>query len=254
MKPSILAILALVGVHGCTTVEDPFLDGRAETFVEAETGNRELPPHMARAMLTGLGEPPLSVRQTMMEDGINQTIIFANKTTLPGENRLTLSSASSFGTSSRGPDRAEISRALKTEFPGVAMTVDPIIRRNAYGPYGAATGRLGEKGSCVYAWQVIGRAALQGGGAPSAIRLRYCHPRLEPEVLADLLASLSLRSPMAWSQSPTAAAYAYPVATPTMANVARIQTAPAEAAEAPRQPEAADEPQSHSTVVVPLPD
>lgn len=193
MKPSSLLILAFLGLHGCNTVEDPFLDGMTSAAGTAQTGNRELPAHLARATLISLGEAPLSVRQTMNNGGTRQDIVYANRTTVPGDNRLTITAAStSQQDGKRGPSRNEIATALQADFPGVHMGMDPVIRRNSYGPYGTATGKLGNSGGCVYAWQALDKHAAVELAEPLIIRLRYCHPDIGPEILADLLGGLTL--------------------------------------------------------------
>ncbi|MGQ2967230.1 MAG: cellulose biosynthesis protein BcsN [Allorhizobium sp.] len=223
MKPNILAILALLGLHGCNTVEDPFLDGMTGNMPVA-TGNRELPVHLAWASLTGLGEMPIGLRQTSTDGVTRQTLVWANTTTLPGENALTISTAAASRYMLRkGPGRAEITRTLRSEFPGVAMTIDPVIRQNAYGAYGAATGKLDDKGGCVYAWQIIKRDVDLGRNQPAEVSLRYCHSSLGPEVLADLLTGLSLRGPTTIAPA-AAVAYGYPSPATTKGVV--IQTAP----------------------------
>lgn len=223
MKPNILAILALLGLHGCNTVEDPFLDGMTGNMPVA-TGNRELPVHLASASLTGLGEMPIGLRQTSTDGVTRQTLVWANTTTLAGENALTISTAAaSRSTLRKGPGRAEINRTLRSEFPGVAMSIDPVIRQNAYGAYGAATGKLGDKGGCVYAWQVINRDVKLARNHSAEVRLRYCHSSLGPEVLADLLTGLSLRGPTTAAPS-AAVAYGYPSPAKTTGVV--IQSAP----------------------------
>lgn len=195
MKRHIFALVALLAVHGCNTVEDPFLDGMAGSTPEA-TGNRELPVHLASASLTGLGERPIGLRQTSTDGMTRQILVWANTTTLAGENTLTVATAAASGSALRkGPNRSEISRTLRSEFPDVAMAIDPVIRQNSYGAYGAATGKLGDNGGCVYAWQFIDRDVKLGRDEPAEVRLRYCHQEFRPEVLADLLCGLSLRGP-----------------------------------------------------------
>jgi len=212
VKPNILAILALLGLHGCNTVEDPFLDGMTGSMPVA-TGNRELPIHLASASLTGLGEMPIGLRQTSTNGVTRQTLVWANTTTLAGENALAISTSAA---STKAPNRAEITRTLRSEFPGVAMSIDPVIRQNAYGAYGAATGKLGDKGGCVYAWQSIKRDVDLGRSHPAEVSLRYCHSSLGPEVLADLLIGLSLKGPT--TAAPAAAvAYGYTATTPAVA-------------------------------------
>lgn len=256
MKPNILAILALLGLHGCNTVEDPFLDGTTGNMPVA-TGNRELPVHLASASLTGLGEMPIGLRQTSTDGVTRQTLVWANTTTLAGENALTISTAAASRSMLRkGPGRAEINRTLRSEFPGVAMNIDPVIRQNAYGAYGAATGKLGDKGGCVYAWQIINRDVKLGRSHPAEVRLRYCHSSLGPEVLADLLTGLSLRGPT----TAAAIAYGYPGAAATTKGLV-IQPAPVDRETAEVSPKAqvsaaADSTQdiNNSTVVrIPMP-
>ncbi|MFN3318765.1 MAG: cellulose biosynthesis protein BcsN [Allorhizobium sp.] len=223
MKPNILAILALLGLHGCNTVEDPFLEGMTGNM-PVTTGNRELPVHLASASLTGLGEMPIGLRQTSMDGVTRQTLIWANTTTLAGENALTISNAAASRSMLRkAPGRAEITRTLRSEFPGVAMSIDPVVRQNAYGAYGAATGKLGDKGGCVYAWQIINRDVDLGRNHPAEIRLRYCHSSLGPEALTDLLTGLSLKG-LTTAAPAAAVAYGYPSPATTTAVV--IQPAP----------------------------
>lgn len=219
MKPNILAILALLCLHGCNTVEDPFLDGMNGSIPVA-TGNRELPVHLASASLTGLGEMPIGLRQTSTDGMTRQILVWANTTTLAGENTLTISTAAASGSALRkGPNLSEISRTLRSEFPDVAMAIDPVIRQNAYGAYGAATGKLGDKGGCVYAWQLIKRDTRLGRDKPVDIRLRYCHRALAPEVLVDLLAGLTLRGPTIAPQV-TGIAYGYAAPAPATTSFA----------------------------------
>lgn len=210
MKRNMFAILALLGLHGCTTVEDPFLEGMTGSM-PVSTGNRELPVHLASASLSGLGETPLSLRQTTLDGVTTQVLVYSNMTTISGENALTVSTRSSSKASLwKGPDRREITETLRRDFPGVAMAIDPVIRRNAYGSYGVATGKLGAEGGCVSAWQMIGQDRDLGRDEPLQVRLRYCHPRLAPDVLADLLAGLTLRGSASTLPQPLSYAYSMP--------------------------------------------
>lgn len=219
MKRNIFAFLALLALHGCNTVEDPFLESMTGSMPVA-TGNRELPVHLASASLTGLGAMPIGLRQTSMDGITRQILVWANTTTLAGENTLTISTAAASGSALRkGPNRSEISRTLRSEFPNVVMAIDPVIRQNAYGAYGAATGKLGDNGGCVYAWQLIDRDTTLGRDKPVDIRLRYCHQALAPEVLADLLAGLTLRGP---ATAPPVAGIAYGYAAPAVATTSFV--------------------------------
>lgn len=233
MKRHIFALVALLALHGCNTVEDPFLDGMTKNMPEA-TGNREIPVHLASASLTGLGERPIGLRQTSTDGMTRQILVWANTTTLGGENTLTVATAAASGSALRkGPNRSEISRTLISEFPDVAMAIDPVIRQNSYGAYGAATGKLGDKGGCVYAWQIIDRGAKLGRDKPVDIRLRYCHRALAPEVLADLLAGLTLHGP---AIAPPVAGIAYGYAAPVLVTTSFAQPIRAEIEKADAAP------------------
>lgn len=92
------------------------------------------------------------------------------------------------------------------------MSIDPSLRQNAYGVYGTATGKLGQTGGCVYAWQNIDRT-----NSLVDLRLRYCHASLGPERLAELLDGLVLRHAPPLSPRPSVA-YGYQAALVTRAN------------------------------------
>ena len=212
MKRKILSVLTLLCLHGCNTVEDPFLESMNGSM-PVSSGNRELPVDLASASLTGLGEMPIGLHQTSVDASTRQILIWANTTTIAGENTLTISqSPPSRSSLQRGPDRSEITRSLRSEFPGVAMSVDPSLRQNAYGVYGTATGKLGQKGGCVYAWQNIDRT-----NSIVDLRLRYCHASLGPERLAELFDGLVLRHAPPLSARPSVA-YGYRAALVTRAN------------------------------------
>jgi hypothetical protein len=255
----LLAVLALLGLHGCNTVEDPFLDTMTNRETHTSTGNRELPVHLASASLAGLREAPLSLRQTQVAGGVQQVIVWPNTTTRPGENALTVSSLSSPSALRKGPDRAEIIRVLKREFPGLPMSIDPVIRQNAYGAYGVAASKLGESGGCVYAWQRIAPDAELGRDTATDVRLRYCHATLAPEVLADLMAGLSLHRPGSSINPPATALYGYSAHMTTTQAIAEPEKTAADPMVGTRAPaisnaSTSDETKApESTVRVPMP-
>ncbi|NBB49320.1 cellulose biosynthesis protein BcsN [Rhizobium sp. CRIBSB] len=262
MKASTISLVALLALTGCNTVEDPYLDGIASAVPASATGNRELPPHLAMATLTTLGETPISVRQTTVGGVTSQVIAYRSTTTIPGENRLTVA----IGTAAtaafrRGPSRAELARELASEFPGIRMSLDPVVRQNGYGPYGVATGRVGQRGACVYAWQTIDKAARTTGEEASTIRLRYCHPALGTEVLAGLLSGLSFGGANVAAIATATTSYAYATGAPVADPVPVAATMKAEiSAGTSAAREAADTSTSHETsgtkpsVTIPMPD
>ncbi|MGC4410919.1 cellulose biosynthesis protein BcsN (plasmid) [Rhizobium rosettiformans] len=208
MNTRILVILTLLALHGCTTVEDPFLEGMTGS-IPVSSENRELPVHLASASLAGVGGMPIGLRQTSTDGAVREVLVWANTTTIPGENTLTISTFVASGSKRlTAPDRSEIGRALRREFPGVAMSIDPGVRQNAYGAYGTATGKLGEKGGCVYAWQSVSRDIELGRDKAAEVHLRYCHAAIGPDRLADLLSGLSMNKTRSITSLPSAA-YGY---------------------------------------------
>ncbi|WP_019906628.1 cellulose biosynthesis protein BcsN [Methylobacterium sp. 77] len=140
-----------------------------------------------------------NVAQTSFRDGYAQRITYAGGTRNYAEIsvRTGTEMGGRFGSalSLAKPTRLGIAAELATRFPGEAMRVSTIPKRNAYGPVGIALGS-----NCLYAWQWIDLAPRLGGrtdpgslfGASTerAASLRVSLCRTASATLADLVAGV----------------------------------------------------------------
>jgi hypothetical protein len=201
MKTWPLFLACLLPLAGCVTEDDdPWLARQAGTTTSLSAaavggGNRSIPPELAWARLSGIDRKPISARSLSSEDSQVQQVIYPNRTTEPGENRLTVERGrADLDRLRKAPSRAALAAEMRAALPGVAMSTEQVFRTNAYGPYGVATGSLADGSSCVFAWQTIQHWPVVTGKAKEAgtVRLRYCAPGTSKEALANLLATLSL--------------------------------------------------------------
>ncbi|QLF68522.1 cellulose biosynthesis protein BcsN [Peteryoungia desertarenae] len=189
MRAKPLLSLSLLLLTGCTTIDDPWLTGAAQT--PGTQQNRHVAVHTAWGALHGLKEAPIAVRQLSGQEGPRQEIVFANDTPVIGENmlvieRLSRGKSDTEQTVNRSSLSAEIDRSL----PDIRLHTGPIMGTNSYGRYGAVVGATNKGASCVYAWQQIGKSTVPD---PLKVRLRYCSADAEPTMLSSLLSSLTLR-------------------------------------------------------------
>ncbi|MDH4441743.1 MAG: cellulose biosynthesis protein BcsN [Rhizobium sp.] len=274
MKPLFLLALACLPLASCTSVvDDPWLTDRGVTSsVGKHQANRELSSEMASMHLAALGEAPIAVRR-LSRDGVRvEQIVYANKTTVAGENMLTVETASTAATA-KAPSREALAREMRAAMPDVAMATTPVLGSNAYGRYGAAVGAMQNGSKCVYAWQMIdklpvaGRNGLGGSAQGSAkIRLRYCEAGKGGRDLASLLSSLAAGAGPARSLSFTSTqpvsstAYAYsaaPPAEPEVGSVAltakAVETKTTAAVPTPQVSTSIVATAAKSAVIVPIP-
>ena len=198
MKRVFPAIALASMLASCTSVvDDPFLRTGA---IEGNWPSlaTTVSPEYAAAALPGL--PATTVRQTGGKGKIEQTIVYANATNLPGENMLsiTIDPSAKITRSNGAPSRSQVLAEMRSALSGVAMRISPVIADNAYGVFGYATGSIGKGGSCVYAWQFAknirpydgGQFTASGGAAQ--IRLRYCSPSIAADRIVALMQGLRL--------------------------------------------------------------
>ncbi|OBZ92724.1 hypothetical protein ADU59_25450 [Pararhizobium polonicum] len=193
MNRIFLALAVMMPLAACTTVDDPFLQTGAlkangpslATAVSAD---------YALAIVPGIGAA--SVRQTVGENHVEQTILYANATDLAGENALTVTIGKGGKSIRRAPSQSEVEAEMRGALSGVRMRVSPVIGDNAYGIFGYATGALGKGGSCIYAWQQARNITPDGGvgsGYAAQIRLRYCNPSMSQDRIAVLMQGLRIK-------------------------------------------------------------
>ncbi|WP_137133115.1 cellulose biosynthesis protein BcsN [Rhizobium sp. FKY42] len=194
MKSFPVVLLALAMLSACSTTSDAWLDHQvtSSTVGAAPSLNREVPLHMAWAQLTTLGQSPISIRVLSAEGSEIQQIVYPATSSLPGENMLIIErSANANLRLSRAPSAAALQTEMAQALPDIRMTVDPIIRINAFGPYGTASG-TSEKGErCIYAWQQVKIWSGSAKDTSAKVRLRYCDRNMDMAQLANLLSGFS---------------------------------------------------------------
>lgn len=193
----------LLSLAGCSTVSDPFLE-TGSIRPDAPPLSSDVAPDFAAVLLPAAGAIE-SVRQTVRDDDLEQTIVYANATAMAGENALTvrIGLPGKGATFRRAPTRGAILAEMRASLPGVAMTIEPAPGGNMHGVYGYATGALGASGSCLYAWQYVKRIAPAAEAtavgqwrAPAyaaQVRLRFCDPAIPRERIAALMDGLRLK-------------------------------------------------------------
>lgn len=149
----------------------------------------------------------VGVRERRLANGLTQQIALAGDAGVRGENLIEVTlRTDAEGNSYQnlvempGDSAEEIETELNARFPGTSMRMHDAVLRNAYGPYGLATGAMG-RANCVYLWQTI--ANLDGGGRRSilnfqpkegAVRVRLCRVGVSTSQLAQWAAGLMIGS------------------------------------------------------------
>lgn len=196
MNRLFLILTAMLPLAACTTVDDPFLQTSA-LKADGPSLATSISADYALAIVPGI--EAASVRQTVGENRVEQTILYANTTDLAGENALTVTIGKGAKSFRGAPSQSEIAVEMRTALSGVRMRISPVIADNAYGVFGYATGAIGKGGSCLYAWQLAktiapnGTAGLAGTGYAAQIRLRYCNPSMPQERIAVLMQGLRIK-------------------------------------------------------------
>lgn len=187
-----LAALAMP-LAACTSVtQDPFLTA-ATGASAAPPISAEISPQFALAVLPPSAGRTVSVQQIARENGLSQTVIYANRTALSGDNALTveISDADAAQSRVRAPTRGEIRKEMAEVLPGIAMRIDDVIGDNAQGVFGYALGASG-RGHCLYGWQVVKSGATVQRPYSASLRLRFCDPTMSEAELVSLMQGLRL--------------------------------------------------------------
>jgi hypothetical protein len=198
------AIAALALLAGCSTAgPDPYLTTQAVSATP-QSSVSTVAPQFAAAQLPALAGPALLVRQSLDGDRFRQEIVYANRTTLAGENLLTVMAGPPKENSLlQPPSAAEVRREMRAMLPsGVSARMSATLGANMNGRYGYATAPLPGGGACLYAWQRIksvnaadktGFAGLTDDRIAAQIRLRYCDPALSEAQIRLLMDGLTMR-------------------------------------------------------------
>ena len=202
MIQKFLPFILLAALASCTSVvPDPFLTTQA-VEPEAPPAVTDVSADFAAAYLPTLAGGIQSVRQSVASNSLHQEIVYANQTTLPGENVLSIDvGAPENGGLLRPPSVWQVKNEMRSAFAGVNMVMSPVIGNNVGGVYGYATAAVGN-GACIYAWQYIKQvtpadsisfAKLTRRRLAASIRLRYCHSSIPAERIHVLMDSLRLK-------------------------------------------------------------
>ncbi|CAM5319418.1 hypothetical protein ATER59S_00997 [Aquamicrobium terrae] len=149
-----------------------------------QTGSTGRSVSVAEAFVTPpIGGPPIvAVVERRYSNAIQQEISLATNAHVAGQNwfragmfgpvetRQAGQTAASMRPISFGGIQAEARAAL----PGINVVHSPYYVQNRYGPFGYATGRVGED-LCLYGWQkIVASPRLIGNKGAIDIRLRMC--------------------------------------------------------------------------------
>jgi hypothetical protein len=199
---NLMPLLAAATLASCTSVApDPFLTTQAVSPDVAPTVT-DVSADYAAAYLPSYAGAIESVRQTVSNNALHQEIVYANQTGLAGENVLTVDIGPPEQAGLlRPPSQARVRGEMRSAFPGVGMSLSPLIGDNASGSFGYATATVGG-GACVYAWQYVrqvtpadstGFAKFTRRHLGASIRLRYCHPSITADRIHVLMDGLRLK-------------------------------------------------------------
>jgi hypothetical protein len=194
-----------IGLSGCSAV-GLYDDGPAAGGV---FNPGEYSSLTARSSRQSRGDAPIAalptaagrvvdVREKRFGNGLRQEIALAADSAVRGEN-LILVSYRDGPHSPKGQPEIELPKDFETEiaaeiearFSGQSLRIEDVVLRNAYGPYGLASGRLGSA-NCVYLWQSIGdlkqyirTARVSPYHIETTVRVRLCRGGVSVAQLAQ---------------------------------------------------------------------
>lgn len=178
----IVAVFLAAAVGGCAS------SGGVKTA--ADVG--QVPISQAFMVPPPGGPAIIAVLEQRYRNGLAQDIILENNSGAPGQNVLYVRAYGPMGPDAGEgtmrqdiPTVSDISRELRSRFPGIGMQISGLYAQNRYGPIGYATGRTGNV-NCLYVWQ---RLAAERGLFSKRVgaitwRLRLCDPNTS---MRDLL-------------------------------------------------------------------
>ena len=168
-----------------------------ETRIDRHALNQLAAPTDAVALPPPGGPAVLSVIERRYSNAIQQDIVLAASTRVPGQNLLRVQMFGPVGVdggdtalTNRHPGEASIASEMRALIPNVRMQRSSLFVQNSYGPFGYAVGRHISGDTCLYAWQRIRRST----GGPFGnnmgtiqVRLRLCQSGATEEALMAVM-------------------------------------------------------------------
>lgn len=208
MRLATVLIVAFM-VSGCAYPFARRADPQTATLV------RELPPESALVLPPPGGPAVISVLERRYANAIEQSILLANDSAAPGENRIDAvfwgpADAQNVPADNRLKLDHSTVRDIQLEmieaFPGIAMQVSTFYAQNGYGPFGYAVGRGPGRSTCIYAWQRVepprNRFGEPAGAGAIKLRVRLCRGNSSEEALLRVLYGITISGyylPASWN-------------------------------------------------------
>ncbi|MGS1096723.1 cellulose biosynthesis protein BcsN (plasmid) [Aquamicrobium terrae] len=176
--------------------------------LERSSLTESLPAQQALVLPPPGGPAVVGVIERRYSNAIQQDVVLAAETAVPGQNLLRIQAfgpVGSGGTTAlvdRHLSGAAIGREMRGLLPGVAMRRSALYAQNAYGPFGYATGRHGKSDLCLYAWQRIAASqanAPLGSRGTIQIRLRVCRAGATEQALLAIMHGYTINASFAGS-------------------------------------------------------
>lgn len=144
----------------------------------------------------------VDVREKRFGNGVRQEIALAADSSVRGENLILVSYRDGPHSPMGQPEitlpkdfETDIAAEIEQYFSGQSLRIEDVVLRNAYGPYGLASGRLGAA-NCVYLWQSVGdlkqyirTARVSPYHIETTVRVRLCRGGVSVAQLAQWAAN-----------------------------------------------------------------
>ncbi len=198
--PGVVPLIALLA--GCAQ----------PSTLERSSLNGMVPEGQAIALPPPGGPAVLGVVERRYANAIQQDIVLAADSAVPGQNFLRVQLFGPVGTDggqTELPDRplanSGLNREMREALPGIAMRTSPLYAQNSYGPFGYAIGRNGVQDLCIYGWQRIASTPVGGSFMNRGrvqVRLRLCQSGATEQTLLASMYGYTINtsfSPAGWN-------------------------------------------------------
>jgi hypothetical protein len=167
----------------------------------------KMAPTEAAFAQIGPGGPEMTaILERQYGNAKEQEILLATSANVSGQNFLKVQLFGPMGQAAMDRSRlrdgflpiGNVSRELRSLFPGVRMSKSTYYVQNKYGPFGYATGRSSAGDTCFYGWQRITSTGmtqtLVGNKGSIQIRLRLCDQRASERRLLQTMYDFTINA------------------------------------------------------------